>query len=282
MAHLKRLELHGFKSFAQRSSLEFSPGITAIVGPNGSGKCLVGSSLVTLADGRDIPIRDLVDDALRDATSVETLDDGVLSRENPHDIEVVSLNPETLRLEHRPVTAFVRRTAPDHLLRIRTRSGREVTATPYHPLFTLDHGQLRALKAEELAPGVRIGLPRRLPTEGKATRLDGFDILEQFSEEDGVFVSNSPALRAWADTNRASFKTWVAWRQSAQVPATQLSGVLNGQAVNVAVLSRLAHVVETPPPVDGRLKSHGSVSIRIPETFSADLARFLGLIIAEG
>ena len=42
--HLKRLELHGFKSFAARTMLEFSPGVTAIVGPNGSGKS-------NLADG---------------------------------------------------------------------------------------------------------------------------------------------------------------------------------------------------------------------------------------
>ena len=36
--YLKRLELQGFKSFAQRTTLEFSPGVTAIVGANGSGK----------------------------------------------------------------------------------------------------------------------------------------------------------------------------------------------------------------------------------------------------
>jgi chromosome segregation protein len=36
--HLKRLEIHGFKTFADRTELEFGPGITAIVGPNGSGK----------------------------------------------------------------------------------------------------------------------------------------------------------------------------------------------------------------------------------------------------
>ena len=30
--HLKKIELHGFKSFADRSVIEFQPGITGIVG----------------------------------------------------------------------------------------------------------------------------------------------------------------------------------------------------------------------------------------------------------
>ena len=35
---IKKLEVQGFKSFADRTKILFHPGITAIVGPNGTGK----------------------------------------------------------------------------------------------------------------------------------------------------------------------------------------------------------------------------------------------------
>ena len=43
--YFKRMELNGFKSFADPVTIEFTEGITCIVGPNGSGKSNISDAI---------------------------------------------------------------------------------------------------------------------------------------------------------------------------------------------------------------------------------------------
>lgn len=44
--YLRKLSMRGFKSFADRTELEFGPGLTAIVGPNGAGKSNIADAIL--------------------------------------------------------------------------------------------------------------------------------------------------------------------------------------------------------------------------------------------
>src|SRR5262245_10174628 len=45
MFRLEKLELNGFKSFADKTALMFGEGLTAVVGPNGCGKSNVADAI---------------------------------------------------------------------------------------------------------------------------------------------------------------------------------------------------------------------------------------------
>ncbi|MCX6572183.1 MAG: chromosome segregation protein SMC [Candidatus Aminicenantes bacterium] len=92
---IKKLELQGFKSFADRTKIVFHPGITAIVGPNGTGKSnLVDAMLWVLGGHRQKIVRgDRTEDVIFNGNTKKpalSLADAVLTLASEEEELVVS------------------------------------------------------------------------------------------------------------------------------------------------------------------------------------------------
>ena len=73
--YLKRLEMYGFKSFADKTTLEFMPGITTVIGPNGSGKSNISDCIRWVLGEQSIK-------SLRGAKSEDIIFAGTQSRKS--------------------------------------------------------------------------------------------------------------------------------------------------------------------------------------------------------
>ncbi|AUV83373.1 cell division protein [Salinigranum rubrum] len=133
-----------------------------LIGDPGTGKCVGGDTRVTLADGTERPIRELVESNLDDPKPV---DDGVWDEV---DIAVPSMRPDGTFTEQR-ATKVWKREAPDEMYRIRTASGNEIEVTPSHPLFTQADGTPVARTADTLTEGEFIATPRTVAVKGNDT-----------------------------------------------------------------------------------------------------------------
>ncbi|MBE5806502.1 MAG: chromosome segregation protein SMC [Clostridiales bacterium] len=98
--YLKRLELQGFKSFADKTILEFKPGITSVIGPNGSGKSNISDSIRWVLGEQSMK-------SLRGAKSEDIIFNGTQSRKSLGFAEasiVIDNSDNALPIEYNEVT----------------------------------------------------------------------------------------------------------------------------------------------------------------------------------
>ncbi|MEM4461627.1 MAG: hypothetical protein QW695_01980 [Candidatus Bathyarchaeia archaeon] len=97
------------------------------------------------------------------------------------EVYVPAFNPETLRLEWRPVRSVVRHRYSGPMIRIQLEDGRVVTVTPSHSVFTMRDSRIEAIEAYNLKPGDPILVPLFIPRP--ASYIESLDLAYTYSED---------------------------------------------------------------------------------------------------
>ncbi|WP_338730183.1 DNA polymerase II large subunit [Haladaptatus sp. DJG-WS-42] len=87
-----------------------------------------------------------------------------------------------------PVTALSKHQAPDHMVSIRTRSGRELTVTPDHRIHVYDSdlGRLVSVEASNIEEEDHLVTPRGLDVFDIPNEAPTFDLLAEFLESEAI------------------------------------------------------------------------------------------------
>jgi hypothetical protein len=113
--------------------------VVLVAGKRGSGKCLLGDTLIPLNDGSLMPISEIANNQNK----------------------IFSLN-EQLKISESEKSEFFEREV-NKILKIKLRSGKEIQLTPEHPLMTIKGWK----PAQELCIGSRIATERKIECFGK-------------------------------------------------------------------------------------------------------------------
>lgn len=285
MIKINRLTLKNFKSF-KKAEVPFAEGFTAIAGANASGKCVTGDTRVLLETGCFERIDVLVEKALLSAERKKFLEDGVIGFEPKKKVKIYSLNPDTLKVEPVLVNAFVKRTAPLKLLSIKTKSGREITATDYHPLFGIKDGFLKPVKAGELSRGMLIAASREIKPVKKTKLFE--ELFSLIEEKDNLFAPFNKKylelVKTFAKEKNISIKEA---SKEFGVKKIVLDGLREQQSINIANLVKILKTIgygyesiaDMIPKIKGKTTQ---LAIKAPWRNSKEFARLLGYFFAEG
>ncbi|WP_458185908.1 DNA polymerase II large subunit [Haladaptatus sp. NG-WS-4] len=109
-------------------------------------------------------------------------DFGALVEELDCEILVPSID-DSGNVVRKPIEAVSKHPAPDHLVEVETRSGREITVTPDHSMRRWTPDGVEEIEARDLATGDEIPSPKEIEFEGECLSID---LLEKFLHLDSI------------------------------------------------------------------------------------------------
>jgi len=116
-------------------------------GTTTAGLCTTHDSLIQLGNGKLVKIGRLVEKELK--KGAKEIKNGVFVAETPTEREIVSFDQKNLKTKGKKITQYFKIKAPPKLVKITTRTGRNVIVTPENPIPVLNNGKVMWKQAGE-------------------------------------------------------------------------------------------------------------------------------------
>lgn len=245
------------------------PFIILFFGINGTGKCVIGESEIQLSDGSLLRIKDLYENAEANKKPIKDGEDHLIRSPG---IIVPSLNPKTLKIENKKVSAIWKLKAQKYLYKVTLNNGREIITTPEHPFFTIINGGIEKIKSENLKKGDYVSVNRKAPF-GK---INNREILERLDESFFVGVKNINSLYKYLKKEFGSLKKAHSILKTKQSFNTFAYYWKKRKIIPIKFYLKFKDLLDATS-----IQYSGSKPIPLIK-FSKELAELTGLILAEG
>ncbi|MBI2578713.1 MAG: hypothetical protein HYW26_03310 [Candidatus Aenigmarchaeota archaeon] len=246
-------------------------------GVSGAGLCTTYDTLVQLENGSIIKIGELVE---RYKDKMERVEEGIYAAEGGS-LKVMGLEQDSLKIKPMKITHYWKLKSPEKLLRIKTRSGKEIKVTKDNPMPVINNGQLIWVKASNLEKGNYLACPRMLSSLPSSPSL-----LEQI-DETARLVNCGGAVNIVLDKIRKekTIKEFITetgvskgglywfWKTENAAPTLHTLKKITGKSqINL----------EEILPDELILTQHRGHEIKIPRDLNEELMYLFGLIAGDG
>lgn len=247
------------------------PHVVGVFGKRGTGKCLMPEQKVLTEDGL-IEIEEFFSHA-RDYGQPEIREDDeeLYYFSGPN---VASVNQNCSMTEN-AIKAAYRKKVNEKLAKIKTRSGREITVTQEHPLFTTDGWR----DAKEISEGQRIGIPRAINVSFGNSKLK---IPEKFQKAKfSNLKKRESELLPEPDESKISEVSDGSGSFRKMVNQAEEDGLIEITQNSSSVPQKGQEELEKRKTQE-HYRYGKSAPIKLPRTVTPELGKFMACLIGEG
>jgi len=246
-------------------------GTAAIPGPFGAGKCVTGDTKI-FVNNKLCKIQDV----FADAKGTLRKDEHETFIELDEPLSVWSFNGQCIEQTN---ATHVYKGKTSCLIKIKTRSGREVELTPVHKLFKLNEQlAIEETEAQQLAEGNFIISPRKVGFEGsyqpititfEARVSDEKTVDEIVQRIDAYAQRTGYTLKKISQLLSVSYDTF-------------MNFYLRRTSPTLSFVRNVATLTKQDIPVTTLKAERDSYPVRIPTRFDEEFAEFLGYVMGDG